>query len=196
MSAGRGVAWVPAVVVVVAAGVLGTVLLVRDDGGSGDAEPEALAVDAESVYQFASLEEMVDAGDAVVVGTVTSVERGRLVGEPDDGGVVSRTVAIDVDEVLAGDAGTTILMEEEGWLPDGTPLIVNGVAPSEAGDHGMYFLDAVADPERPFYVVINSQGRFLADGEGTLTGGDQRDVLVQELQHLTLDELAAAVRDE
>lgn len=192
MSAGRGVVWLPAVAVVVAAGVVATVMVVRDDG---DGAPEALAVDAESVYQFGTLAEMVDASDAVIVGTVTAVERGRLVGDPEAGGVVSRSVTIAVDDVLAGDAGSTALMEEEGWLPDGTPLVVNGVAPSEAGDHGVYFLDAVDDAERPFFVVINSQGRFVAAADGTLTGGDQRDALVQELQQLTLDELAIAVRD-
>lgn len=151
-----------------------------------------LPVDA-SAYQFVSVGELVSASDAVVRATVVAVERGRLVGGPGAGGVVSRRVTLRIDELLAGDASSTVLVEEEGWLADGTPIVVNGVVPSRRGDAGIWFLDALADPDLPAYLVVNSQGRFLQQG-ASLHGGDQRDPLVRELQALAPDELAVLVR--
>ena len=136
---------------------------------------------------------MVQASDAVVLATVQSVERGRLVGDPADGGIISRIVTLSVERVLSGAPAPTVLVEEEGWLADGTPIVVNGVEPSAVGDRGVWFLDAIDDAELPVLLVINSQGRFLVEGDGALRGGDQRDSLVQELQRLTLDELLARV---
>ena len=160
--------------------------------------PEPVAVEATSIYQFATLAEMVAASDAIVVGRVVATEPGRLVGDPANGGVISRIVTIAVDEVLAGEPATTVIVEEEGTLPDGTPIVVNGVPGSTSGDRGIWFLDRLDDAEVPAFLVINSQGRYLtasADpSTGTLEGGDQRDALVQELQGQPLDALVASVR--
>ena len=117
-----------------------------------------------------------------------------------DASVVARVVTLQVEGVLGGrlaastttDRGT-ILVEEEGWLPDGRPLIVNGVAPSQVGDDGIWFLQVSPDPDLPSFLVINSQGRYLVDGNG-LRGGDHRDALVQELQRLSPDALEQTVR--
>jgi hypothetical protein len=117
-----------------------------------------------------------------------------------DASVVSRVVTLQVEDVLGGrlaastttDRGT-ILIEEEGWLPDGSPLIVNGVAPSQEGDDGIWFLQVSPDPDLPSFLVINSQGRYLVDGEN-LRGGDQRDALVRELQLLSPEALEQQVR--
>ena len=179
--------WVFVGVVAVAVGV---VLATRDD----PSEPTTVDVEATSIYQFSSLDEMVAASDAIVVGRVTATERGRLIGDPADGGVISRLVTISVTEVLAGDTARTVIVEEEGWLTDGTPITVNGVAPSEAGDEGLWFLDSTDDAELPSYLVINSQGRFLVAGGEALRGGDQRDALVQQLQRQSLTELISATR--
>jgi hypothetical protein len=158
-----------------------------------------VAVDATSVYAFTTLDQMVDNSDLVVRGRVTATERGPLVGEA-DASVVSRVVTLQVDEVLGGrlagsttvDQGT-ILIEEEGWLPDGRPLIVNQVAPTQVGDDGIWFLQVSPDPDLASFLVINSQGRYLVDGE-RLRGGDQRDPLVRQLQMLAPDELERQVR--
>ena len=53
-----------------------------------------LRVRATSVYDFSSLDEMTAASDLVVEADVIAVERGRLVGEPDEGGVISRIVTL------------------------------------------------------------------------------------------------------
>jgi hypothetical protein len=177
--------WVFIAIVAVAVGV---VIATRDD----DSEPASVDVEATSIYQFASLDEMVAASDAIIIGRVTATERGRLVGDPANGGVISRLVTITVDEVLAGIVGATVIVEEEGWLTDDTPITVNGVAASRVGDEGLWFLDINDDAELPSFLVINSQGRFLFADDGTVRGGDQRDVLVQQLQRQSFTQLRSA----
>ena len=80
-------------------------------------------------------------------GEVTGTERGRLFGEPGAG--AHRVPPRDprVAEVLAGAAPPEdeLVVEEEGWLEDGTPIVVDGAAPSTVGDDAIWFLDAVGD---------------------------------------------------
>lgn len=160
------------------------------------ADTAPLAITAQSTFQFASLQEMLEASDAVVVGVVEATSRGRLVGDPADGGVISRVVTIRVDQALSsavGQLAEVVVVEEEGWLPDGTPIEVNGVPASRVGDRGLWFLDQVATEEVSTMVVINSQGRFLDTAAGTV-GGDQRDALVQVLQQHPIDQLVELTR--
>ncbi len=148
--------------------------------------PTPLAVEATSVYQFASLAEMVAASDAIIVGTVTAAEVGRPIGDPATGAIISRLVTIGVESALSGTDASAVIIEEEGALADGTPIVVNGVDPTMVGDRGIWFLDRLDDAEVPTWLTINSQGRFLIDGSA-LRGGDQRDALVQALQELSFD---------
>ncbi len=182
----------------VAGGIAFTLLRDSDVAEPADAglatEASPLAVDAASTFQFASLDEMLVASDTVVVGVVEAISRGRLVGDPDSGGVVSRVVTVRVEQVVWAPSSTiadVVLVEEEGWLTDGTPIEVNGVHASRAGDRGLWFLDQVGVDDITSMVVINSQGRFLeaADGSGGTVGGDQRDQLVQVLQARPFDQL-------
>jgi hypothetical protein len=184
---------IPIVAAVAIAVAVGAYFLMRDDD-AGRRQP--LAVEATSIYDFAALDELVAASDAIVVATVVAVDEGRLVGEPEEGAVISRVASLRVDTALIGDVADIVVIEEEGWLPDGTPLIVNGVAPTAVGDEGVWFLDAIDDAELRGYLVINSQGRYLldpTDPTGTLLGGDRDDSLVQTLEQLTLPELIAAI---
>ena len=191
---------VPLAFVVVLAAALAVGLAVTDDEAAApeSTSPAAIEVDADSIYDFGTLGEMVAASDAIVVGTVVATEPGRLVGDPAAGGVISRLVTIEVDEALRGEIGATVVVEEEGTLPDGTPLIVNGVAPSEVGDHGIWFLDRLDDAELAVYLTINSQGRFLSlvDTDEEVLGGDRDDPLVQQLERRSLAELVADVKVE
>jgi hypothetical protein len=158
--------------------------------------PEPLRVRATSVYDFSSLEEMGAASDLVVEADVVAVERGRLVGEPDEGGVISRIVTLAVADVIHGEStASTVIVEEEGWLSDGTPIIVDDVEPSVVGDHGVWFLDALDaldGADSPAYLVINSQGRILERGD-RVVGGDQTDPLVRAVQERSFDELLRAL---
>jgi hypothetical protein len=99
-----------------------------------------------------------------------------------------------VAEVLAGTppAGATVQVEEEGWLEDGAPLVVDGAAPSAVGDDGIWFLTEVESGAAPVYVVVNAQGRYLVDGDG-LAGADGDDPLIGELSDLTVAELTARI---
>ncbi len=160
---------------------------------SADLAP--LAVEAKSSFQFNSVGDMITASDLVVVGRVVVTERGRLVGDPLQGGVVSRLVTVQVDASLWNPAqadSSVVMVDEEGWLPDGTPIVVNGMQPSVVGDVGVWFLDRIPTDESPTYLVINSQGRFI-ESDGVMRGADQRDALVQELQRLSMGELRAMV---
>ncbi len=112
--------------------------------------------------------------------------------------MISRIVTLDVADVISGDpaaGGSTVIVEEEGWLPDGTPLIVDDVEPSAVGDHGVWFLDALDDADGadlPAYLVINSQGRLL-ERDDRVVGGDQTDPLVLAIQRGSFDELIRAL---
>lgn len=159
---------------------------------------EPLAVEATSTLHFEDLGELTRASDLVVFASVSATERGRLVGDPHHGGVISRFVTLRVERVLADQGGprpTTLLVEEEGWLGDGTPIIVNGLAPSTTGDRGLWFLDEVATDAAPIFIVINEQGRYLqTEGpQPTTVGAQRRDALIQRLEAVPLDQLAALV---
>jgi hypothetical protein len=178
----------------------GLVVAGRDDAGSpapGDrspaaqAEPVAVSSDAP---RLATLDELVAASDVVVQGRVAETRQGRSFGEPGGRTIVSRLVTLRVDAVLAGaaPAAGAVLVEEEGWLDDGSPLVVDGLRPTEEGDSGIWFLAAGGDPDVPAYVVVGPQGRYLAEGE-RLAGAAGGDPLVSELASLGPDGLADAV---
>jgi hypothetical protein len=166
---------------------------VASEGEAAASGPAPLPVEASSLYQFDDLASMVAASDLVVRARVDSTAHGRLVGDG-EAAVISRIDTLEVEEVLAGDAtGSTLLVEEEGWLGDGTAIAVNGLAPSETGMDAIWFLDRRPDAEVPGYLVINHQGRFVVDGD-RLEGADGTDPLVVALEPLGPDGLTDAVR--
>lgn len=164
-------------------------------GGSDPAtrEPRPIEVSSDAV-SYSSLTELTDVADVVVRGEVVATERGRLFGQPGGSSIRSRLVTLEVREVLAGRASASdaLLVEEEGWLEDGTPLVVDGSAPSVVGDDGVWFLLQVADPDVPRWVTISAQGRYLIDGEG-LRGAAGDDPLVADLASGSVDALCARV---
>ena len=191
--------WLPIAAGVAVAAIGGVLHFRSADAGSGTSTQSAtptsvLAVAATSAYHFDALDELVAASDLVVTGEVVETARGRLVGDADNGGVVSRIVTVRVDRVLVAGVeppSRFVLVEEEGWLADGTPIMVDDVTPSAVGDHGMWFLDTISDGDVTTHLVINSQGRYLAD-QDRLVGGDRDDPLVQQLQALGFDGLVTS----
>jgi hypothetical protein len=189
--------WIGPAVAVVAALVAGVAVAGRD-GGAGDGaepvrsgEPAPVAVESDAP-RFRSLDELVAASDVVVRGEVVATERGRPFGEPGEATIVSRLVTLRVDSVLAGSvASDAVLVEEEGWLEEGAPLVVDGVPPTAEGDAGVWFLAAGGDPDVPAYLVVGPQGRYLADGDGLRPAA--ADPLAAELAALGEEGLAAAV---
>jgi len=127
----------------------------------------------------------VQASELVVRGHVVGTARGRVVGDGEQA-VVSRLVTVEIDEVLAGTAAApTVLVEEEGWLVDGTPIEVNGLPPSADGLDAVWFLDAMAADDVPSYLVVNHQGRYDLVGD-LLRGAEVDDPLVHEATQLAL----------
>ena len=191
------------VVALAVAGILAVVLVAG--GGAEEppaaettttATPEPVRIESDSPT-YATLDELLAATDLVVRARVTSTERGRVFGEPgEETALESRLVALEVTETLRGAAPPAeILVEEEGWLLDGSPLIVDGLVPSATGDDAIWFLvDPSEDPQEPTpFVTTNAQGRYLVV-DGALVGADDPDPLVAELTALTPDELEDAVR--
>ena len=199
----RGRGWVAPVVALAVAGVLAVVLVA---GGGADeppvaettttTAPEPVRIESDSPA-YATLDELLAATDLVVRARVTSTDRGRVFGEPgEETALESRLVALEVTETLRGaEPPAEILVEEEGWLLDGSPLIVDGLVPSATGDDAIWFLvDPSEDPQEPTpFVTTNAQGRYLVDGDA-LRGADGDDTLVAELSAMTPDELEAVIR--
>lgn len=169
-------------------------------------EPDPVAVEATSVYDFGSLEELAAASDLVVRARVVDTARGEMIGadgaDPASAGIVVREVTLEVDEVLRTGGptvavGTRLAVAEEGWLASGEPLIVDGLGASATGDDGIWFLQRVAGSADGApgdrFVVVNSQGRYLVDG-GRLTGATGDDPLVRSIVSLTPSELTTTLR--
>ena len=166
-----------------------------DDAAPADPEIVAITSDAPS---YRSLLELMEASDVVVRATVVGAEHGRWFGDGQAGTrVQSRLVTLRIDETLAGPApqSETVLVEEEGWLDDGTPIAVDGAAPSRMGDGGLWFLVDGGDPELGAYVVVNAQGRYLVAGDGSLSGADRPDPLIDRLADLGLDQFTTEITE-
>jgi hypothetical protein len=184
----------PLLAVAVAIAVAAAVALSRPSNVAPPAaEPEPVEVTSDAP-RVSSLEDLAAAADLVVRAEVIGTQPGRVFGEPGGAAVESRMVTLRVDRVIAGapPGGDTLVVEEEGWLEDGTPLIVDGAAPSAVGDDGIWFLSEVSAGDAPVYVVVSAQGRYLVDGE-RLRGASGDDALVAELSALAPDELATEV---
>jgi hypothetical protein len=107
-------------------------------------------------------------------------------------------VTVRIDDVLKGATGerlATVVIEEEGWLADGTPIAVNGLAPSTEQDRGVWFLDRIETGEGPTYVVVNEQGRYVAR-DGRTVGADTDDALITKIESRPLSATVAAVRQQ
>lgn len=166
-----------------------------DAATPGGPEPVAVASDAPT---FGSIRDLVGAADVVVRGRVATIERGRWFGSgaADGTRIQSRLITVEIEEVLAGAApgADAVLVEEEGWLDDGTPIVVDGAPPVAVGDDAIWFLVEGGDPELAAYVVINGQGRFVAGADDALTGATGDDPLVAEVEAIGLDAFADAIR--
>ncbi len=186
------------VLALVVAAVLAVVLVAGggseeppDAGTTTTTAPQPVRIESDSPA-YATLEEQLAATDLVVRARVTSTERGRVFGEPgEETALESRLVALEVTETLRGaQPPAEILVGEEGWLLDGSPLIVDGLVPSATGDDAIWFLvDPSEDPQEPTpFVTTNAQGRYLVVDDA-LIGADGTDPLVGELVAMTPEEL-------
>lgn len=201
-------AWAgPTTAVVAAIGVsIGLALTASDprhDQPAPNPDPTKISSDAP---RFTTLGELVAATDLVVVGHAVNTDRGRTFGDPGSTVMESRLITLEIDDVVRAGTGPTLdvtagaaaVVEEPGWLQDGTPLIVDGVAPTEPGDAVLWFLDAVPSPAldaadaSPAYVLVGPQGHYRIDGDRLVPAAGE-DPLSERLAGLGPDGLAAAV---
>ncbi|CAN5695391.1 hypothetical protein BH10ACT3_BH10ACT3_13630 [soil metagenome] len=200
---------------VVGAGLAGLVVFLvtgssgSDNGSDGATQPDPVVIEADSVYDFDTMDELIAASDLIVRARVVDTAKGDVIGadgaDPASAAIVVRDVTLRVDEVFAaataagaGPAvadGDRIVVAEEGWLASGEPLIIDGLGPSAEGDDAIWFLQAVpaAGPDEPGYIVINSQGRYLIDDDD-LRGADGDDLLVKKVESLGADGLIEQLR--
>jgi len=164
---------------------------------------QAVSLRSSTRHQFADLQALVDASDLVVTGRVVADETGRLFGDGASGSAVrSHVLTLELDEVMVGeaaaipkDAPAVVLVEEEHSLADGTPVAIDGMRRTRAGDRGVWFLTASTDPDFPGYALVNTQSRYLLGDDGTVHGGDQTDRLVRRIEGLGSAVLRQAIRD-
>ncbi len=147
--------------------VLAFALVSLDSGDDDDVEPVLIEAAGPT---FATIGEMAAAADLVVEATVIADDDGRTLTDPanPDAGLRTRLYQLAVDDVLVGETGDAVLVEQEHQLLDGTPIIVNGLTPHSIGDSGLWFLVVGDSEEFPFTAVINEQGRVLVDTDGTV----------------------------
>lgn len=141
-----------------------------DDGQALDLEqPERLAFASEVSY-FEDLATMLASSDAVVVGEVTDVRAGRVVGEADFS-IRFREVDVRVehDERDRFAAGDTVLVEQEGWSEDVTgdesSYAYEGQGWLQEGTKVLLFLVDKGGPEAGRYRAISSQGLYEIAGD-------------------------------
>lgn len=143
-----------------------------------------------------SLVELMAASHLVVRGHVETTEHGRWFGDGQGGSrIQSRLITLQVDAVLAGPSQvpSMLLVEEEGWLEDGSLVSVDGAAPTRVGDDAIWFLVQSGDADVGTHLVTNAQGRYLVSDEGDLTGAEGDDPLTALLAGLGADRLTAEV---
>lgn len=168
---------VPLLIVVVVAAV--GVWWLRD--GSDPAPVEPVDVSA-SGPRFADLSDLVAGSDLVVVGTVVAVDHGRTITDPSDpdAGLRTQLAQVAVSEVLVGEQGGTVIVEQEATLLDGQPVTVNGVSPLVAGDEGLMLLIRGTSDEFPYTAFVNEQG-WVPIEDGIIAPIDPEDPVWREL---------------
>lgn len=142
----------------------------------GLAAAPSSAVESRELEHFEDVSSMTKGSDLVILGTVSDVSPGRVLGSEDEGGRIQlRSVVVDVEQVLAGNGvkpGESLVLEEEGWDPtSGKGYVVNGVTWSQVDDSGVYFLHLKSDPGPPRYRLISSDGRVTQGPEGLVASG-------------------------
>jgi hypothetical protein len=155
--------WLVPVGLAAAAGLVAVATL----AGGDERDPVELTSDAPI---YTTLGELVAASDIVVVATVGDVADGRVVtaGDDPETGIRTRLVELEVSRSLVGEPVTPLVVEEPAELLDGTPVVVDGMTPLDAGDQAVWFLVAGDGESVPYYAVVNPQGRVAVELEDVI----------------------------
>ena len=125
---------------------------------------------------FTTFTELAGASDRVVLGEVVSIEHGRTITDPTDptAGITTQLATVATTQIAKGVPASTLVVEQEASLLDGTPITVDGVAPLRVGATGWFFL-IDGDGEQFPYTALTAPESFVpADSPE----GDQVETLV------------------
>ena len=142
-------------IIVLAVGIVGAWWVVGD---RGDDRADPLAITADGP-RYSTLDELTAASDVVVIGTVVRVDEGRVITDPANAsaGIRTQLATVEVSDVLVGESVGPLVVEQESALLDGTPIVVNGVAPLVVGDAGALFVVRGDSDEFPYAAFVNEQ---------------------------------------
>jgi hypothetical protein len=154
---------------------------------------------------YDSVDELVAAADAVVLGRVAGTGRGRVL-DQEDVVFTMMDIRVAVERVWAGRMPTPdFTVEQPGWersarRPGWRGLFdpagerewrLEGELRLEEGDRGVFFL--AAGRPAPGWELLGPEGLYLVDGE-ELTDTGRSDPTVRRIEPMTVAQLAAAVR--
>lgn len=177
-------------VVPLIAGIVAVVVLAV----GGDDESASIDI-ASSAADFSTLDDLIAASDLVVVATVVDIADGRQITAPADqaAALVTRLLVLEVSDVIAGADDGDVIVEEPAALGDGTPVVVDGIAPLDVGDEAIWFLVAGDAETMPYLALVNRQGRYTIAGDTLRPAAD--DPLSAELADLGLAGLVDRVEE-
>lgn len=135
--------------------------------------------------KYASPEHLFNAADVVVVGTVTNISPGRVIGEGETA-LAFANVTVRVDERMKGspDKGTTLTVVQvapaERVAGDTAAEYAEPAGESVAvGEQLLLFLEPTGDRDRTFSIV-SDQGQYVVRGN-QLIGLDRGDPVVNAI---------------
>lgn len=151
-------------------------------------KPDTVAHGSWWHFHFNSLEELAATSDLVVVGEVTSIERGRV--QPADdpySGIGVRDVTVTISETLKGTApGPTAVIEEAGYGADGRSFEFADMPWSQVGDIGVFFLKHFEGQPADRFTQIHPDGRILTHYRGDDGQSRMYDGTVEMFSHTQL----------
>ena len=159
----------------------------------GDPVPKQIStwtgggVEAMEVEHHATLAELAGSADAVVRGRFTSVEAGRVFGDPAGYQLSYAALTLRVDEVLAGGAAPEITLEVPLWNGPDSLTALTGSVP--VGDV-LLFLRAKADG--PYYRLVSTESVVVdVAGQSAVLSGTQ---MLAPLDAMRFDDAVREVR--
>jgi len=153
---------------------------------------------------YATVEEMAQAADLVIVGDVVGVESlGRPSLEEDQWADEYVAITIDAAEVLKGGDVERVMLAWDAIQvdPNGNrvaTLLNNGIRPPEVGDHMLLFLDPAAPSfvealgGRPTHWPVLLDGVAYLDGD-RLVAGETVSITADQLLAMTLPQIRRIV---
>jgi len=181
--------------------VVAIVVAMTSCGGEDASEGEDFFQVSASSVSFESLDDMAEASEIVVIGTVTEVADGDLHEVPageDSIGSRDLAVLVDIEQVLRGDVevGETVTVPWIGYEIEadgskGPQIVINGQFPPGVGDRNVWFL-GLGDGGLTFGLVAYA-GRIEIADDGRLTPFEVDSGAGEEVDGMTIAELQQAL---